>query len=201
LTGIETRLRGIVGIDGGGVDVVQGSRGLRGIDFHDLELPWIFDDVGDGRLESNARLEFQHALVLQQQQNPAAIGRVVGNRQRRACRDRIPALVFLRVDAYRKIDGQADRFDLVTAVRLLVVEIGLILKRIGLQVARVQRRIGHHVVGELDDLDIETILRGDRLDGFEDLGVRAGGRADLDGFGAGCGRDGDQGDRRDDEMT
>ena len=76
-------------------------------------------------------------------------------------------------------------FDLVPAVRLLVVEIGLVLERIRLQVAGVQRGVGDHVVGEFDDLDVEAVLCGDRLDGFEDLGMGAGGDADLDGFGTG----------------
>jgi len=47
------------------------------------------------------------------------------------------------------------------------------LKRIRLQVAGVQRGIGNRIVGELDDLNVETIPGGDRLDGLENLGVRA----------------------------
>src|SRR5467141_2557886 len=42
---IEAGLRGVVGIDRGGIHIVQGPRRLRGIHFNDLELPGIFDDV------------------------------------------------------------------------------------------------------------------------------------------------------------
>jgi hypothetical protein len=100
----------------------------------DFELPGVFNDVSDRRLESDPRLQLQHTLVLQQQKNAAAIGRIVGNRQRPALRDSIPALMFLGIDPHRKIDSQANRFDLVPAIFLLIVEIGLILKGIRLQV-------------------------------------------------------------------
>lgn len=69
------------------------------------------------------------------------------------------------------------------AVGDLVVEIGLVLERIGLQVAGVERRVGHDVVGKFDDLDVETLLGGDCLGGFQHLRVRPGGDPDLDGFG------------------
>jgi hypothetical protein len=107
----------------------------------------------------------------------------------------------LGIDAHRKIDGETGRHDLVAAVRVLVVEIGLVLERIGLQIAGIQRRVGNHIIGEFDDLNVETVLRGDRFDGFEDLGMGPGRDADLDGFAAGCARDSDQGGRRDDEIT
>jgi hypothetical protein len=90
--------------------------------------------------------------------------------------------VLLRIDPDREIDRQAHRFDLVTAIGLLIIEIGLVLKRVGLKFARIKRGIRDHVVGELDQLDIQPLLRGDRLYRFEDLGMRPRRDANLDYF-------------------
>ncbi len=73
--------------------------------------------------------------------------------------------------------------DLVFAIGHLVVEIGLMLERIGLQVAGFQRRIRHHIVGEFDDLDVEALLGGDGLGSFQHLRMRTRRHADLDGLG------------------
>jgi hypothetical protein len=67
-------------------------------------------------------------------------------------RDIRPALVLLRIDSDREIDRQAHRLDLVTAIGLLVIKVGLVLKRIGLELAGVERGVRHHVVRELDPL-------------------------------------------------
>ena len=48
------------------------------------------------QLEKNGK-ELQHALVLQQQEDTAAIRRSVGDRDRCALRHRIPALEFIRL--------------------------------------------------------------------------------------------------------
>jgi hypothetical protein len=98
--------------------------------------------------------------------------------------------VLLRIDPDREIDRQAHRLDLVTAIGLLVIKVGLVLKRIGLELAGVERGIRHHVVRELDQLDIQPLLRGDRLHGLENLGMRPRRDANLDGFSRGARRPG-----------
>ncbi|MHC2703851.1 hypothetical protein ACVMHZ_007014 [Bradyrhizobium liaoningense] len=95
--------------------------------------------------------------------------------------------MLLRIDADREIHGQADGLDLVAAVGLLVVQVRLVLKRIGLDVAGIERRVWHHVVGEFEELNIESALGGDRLHGLEDLRMRPRRHPDLDGLGPGCG--------------
>ena len=101
--------------------------------------------------------------------------------------------MLLRIDPDREIDRQPHRFDLVAAIGLLVVEIGLVLKRVCLQLAGVERRVGSDIVLELDDLDVETVFGGDRFDGLKNLRVGTGRDADLDGFGMGL-IDDDRGD-------
>jgi hypothetical protein len=58
--------------------------------------------------------------------------------------------VLLRIDPDREIDRQAYRFDLVAAIGFLVIEVGLVLKRVGLEFAGVECRIGHNIIRELD---------------------------------------------------
>src|SRR6202012_264904 len=91
--------------------------------------------------------------------------------------------------------------DLVAAVRLLVVQIRLVLKRIGLQIACIERGVRNHIVGELDDLDVEAFLGRNRLDSLQDLRVRSWRYADLDGFGAGWTCDGCGYNKRGQEKT
>lgn len=54
----------------------------------------------------------------------------------------------------------------------LIVEIGLVLKGVGLDVAGVERGVGHDIIRELDELDIKPALRRDQLHGLEDLRKR-----------------------------
>ena len=135
-------------------------------------------------------LQLDDFLVAQEKQYPTAIRGIVRDRNRAAVRDIRPALVLLRIDPDREIDRQAHRLDLVAAIGFLVIEIGLVLKRIGLKFAGVERGVRHHIVRELDQLNIEPLLRGDRLHGFEDLGMRPRRDANLDDFRRGTRRPG-----------
>ena len=70
-----------------------------------------------------------------------------------------------------------------------VFEVGEVLEVVRVDVARVERLVGHDVVGELDDLQVDALLGEGRLHLLEDLGVGRRGSADLeDGqFGGGLG--------------
>ena len=59
-----------------------------------------------------------------------------------------------------------------------VVQIGLVLEEVSVQVAVGQGFVGHDVVGELFDLQLDALLGQLVADGFQDLGVGGGGGAD-----------------------
>ncbi len=99
--------------------------------------------------------------------------------------------MLLRIEADRKVHGLGHALDLEAAVGDLVVEIGLVLEGVGLEFARGEGLVRHHVVGELDDLQVEALLGRDRLHGLEDLGMRTGRHADPDGLGPRHGRQAD----------
>ena len=63
------------------------------------------------------------------------------------------------------------------------VEIGLMLEVVGVEIAAVQRKVGLHIVGVLDD--VKGIPLGLKVGagGFEDFRVGHDGGADLDGHG------------------
>ena len=46
--------------------------------------------------------------------------------------------------------------------------------------ARIERRVRHHIVGKLDDLQVEPLLGGEGFRDLQNLGVGSGGRADPD---------------------
>ncbi len=84
LYGIEAGLGGVVGVDDGGIDVVEHARGLRGVDLRELDLLRVVGDVEGRGLEPDAVLQLDDALVLEKQESPAAVGRIVGDRDARA---------------------------------------------------------------------------------------------------------------------
>ncbi len=76
------------------------------------------------------------------------------------------------------------------AIGDLVVEIRLVLKRIGVEFAIRQRLVRHDIIREFQDLDVEPLGRSDFLHLFHDLCMRAWRDADLDGFGCSRCREG-----------
>ena len=89
-------------------------------------------------------------------------------------------LVLLRVNPDREIHRQRHGLDLVAAIGLLVVEVGQVLERVRLDLARCQSRIRHHVIREFDDLEFDALLGGDRFHRLEDLCMRSGSCRDAD---------------------
>ncbi|MCY1530867.1 hypothetical protein D9M68_660730 [compost metagenome] len=69
------------------------------------------------------------------------------------------------------------------------------LEAVGIQVARIQRGVGLHVVVEFHDLHIQAVALGNLLDDLPDLGVRTADGADADGLFLGRGATG--GDKAD----
>ena len=120
-------LSSIVRIDRSSIDIVQRPRGLCSIDLNDLQLLRIRNDVGDRRLEPHSVRQLEHTLVRQQQQDAAAIGRIVGDRQRSTIRNGVPRLMLLRVNAGWEVDRVGRPLNLVAAVGFLVVKIRLAL--------------------------------------------------------------------------
>ena len=60
------------------------------------------------------------------------------------------------------------------------------LEIVGVNITRIKRLIGDHIIGKLDDLEGDAVLFEQGFDVFEDLGVRGRGCADLQGDRLGC---------------
>ena len=110
---------------------------------------------------------------MQHQQGAAAIGRVVRNAETCALLQVFQVLDLFGIHTNREVDGVADRHDLVATVLDLLVEVGLVLVAVGVQVAGGQCRVGLHIVAELDDLDFQAVFFSDLFDLLENLRVRA----------------------------
>src|ERR1700722_15991721 len=65
--------------------------------------------------------------------------------------------MLLRIEADRPDGGEADRNDVIAARLDLVFEIGLVLKRVGVEVPVLQRLVRLGVVVEHDQLDVEAL--------------------------------------------
>src|SRR3546814_1304164 len=72
------------------------------------------------------------------------------------------------------LDGIAHRHDVVAAGGDLVVEIGHVLERVGVELAGVQRLVGQHVVAEGDDLELEPVTRRDLFHHLQNFLLGAG---------------------------
>ncbi len=64
------------------------------------------------------------------------------------------------------------------------------LKEVGVQLAVAQGQVGLHVVGELDDLQVDAHFGKERLDKLQDFRMRDGRGADLDRRVGGTGHSG-----------
>ena len=182
LAGVQASGQREVGVDGGGIQVVQRAGQLGGIHFDELDLLGVLNDVQRRGLEAGFGLELDQALVLEHQQHTAAIGGVVGDADAGAFLQILQVFDLLRIDADGEVDRVAHGHDLVATVFHLGIEVGLVLVAIAIQVAGGQCGVGLHVVGELDDLDLQAVLLGNLLHLFKNLGVRAASHADLDGL-------------------
>ena len=76
---VQAGLDGIVAVDDGQVQAVQGAGQLGGLHLHDLKAPGIVFDVQPGGLQARAVLQGDEALLLEKQEGAAAVGGVVGN--------------------------------------------------------------------------------------------------------------------------
>src|ERR1700722_12691099 len=65
-------------------------------------------------------------------------------------------MMLLRIESDRPDGGEADRNDVIAARLDLVVEVRLVLKRVGVEVAVLQRLVRLGVVVEHDELDVEA---------------------------------------------
>ena len=100
------------------------------------------------------------SLLLQQRERPAAVGGIVGNGDLRAVGQRGEAAQFLRVGAeWLDVNLAVWHRDELRAGSLVEgVEIGLMLKEIGVQLVFGDLQIGLHVIGE--DPDVQHHARG-----------------------------------------
>ena len=155
-------------------------RKLRGVQLHEFEFAGVFHHVQRRGAQARAGLELDQALPLQQQQRAAAVGRVIGNADARAFGQVFQAGVLFGINAHRKGHRPGHAHELVAPVGHLLVQIGLVLVAVGLQVARGQRGIGLHVVAEFHHFNGQPLRGGVLFHLFHDFGVRAGGGAHLE---------------------
>ncbi len=172
----------IIGVDHRRIGIIQRTRQLCGVELNDLDVLRVLGDVGWRDLETDGLIDLKHALGSQHQKRAATIGRVVRNADGCAILQLVQALHLLGVDTHWRGDGGADADDIELAVGNLVVEIGLVLEGVGLQLAIGQRLVRHDVIGEIEDFDIEALGRGNLLHLLHDLRMFGRGHADLDGF-------------------
>ena len=170
---------------------------LRCVEFDDLQMLGVLGDVGDRRLDADARLQLDQPGLLEQLQRAGAVGGIVRDRRAGAVLDVGDVLDLAGIDADRHDDALGDRDDVVAALRHLIVEIGLVLEVVDVEIVLRQRRVGDRVVGELGDLQLDALLGGEITGVAQDLRVGAGGGADANHLaGEGDGRNAQRSERR-----
>ena len=91
-------------------------------------------------------------------------------------------------DAERLQVDARSRLEVVAFLLLSVLQVGDGLVEVGVELIFVQRLVGLDVVGVLDDLDLDARIRSQVVvNVVQDLRVRRGGRADLQGVDVGGG--------------
>ena len=143
---------------------------MGGNEFADLHVLRVGADIcdpgGEGCIAQRNEL-----LRRQQFQSASFVRGIVWNGDDGTVAQIREMLDLLRVDSHRQEDRFPDRRDLVSAVLYLVVEIGLVLKRVGLEITGVESLIGNGVIADLDDFDLKPVLRSEScnlVDNFDD---------------------------------
>ena len=77
--GVQTGLKGVVAVDDGQVQAVQGAGQLGGLQLLDLQVLGVLSDVQLGGGQAYALLQGDEALLLEQEQGAALVGGVVGH--------------------------------------------------------------------------------------------------------------------------
>ena len=177
----QVDLGGIGGVDDGQIHIVQGTRQLGCFELDNLDLLRVLDDVQHGTVQTDIRLQLDDALLLQQQQRTAQVGRIVRYGDLRAGLQLVDALDLLGVAGDRIDKGIADGDQLVTTILDLGIQIGLVLEGVDIDAAIVQRDVWRDVIAEADDFNFQTVLLlGDFLGDFNHLSLGSGDGADLD---------------------
>jgi hypothetical protein len=78
--GNEVRVKCVVRVDQGEIDLVEHTRQRRGFEFLDLEVFGVVDDIVRRRQDIGRILELDQTIVLEQQERATDVGRIVRNR-------------------------------------------------------------------------------------------------------------------------
>ncbi len=162
----------VVGVDQRQVHVVQRTRQHGRFQFAELQLLGVLDNIRSRGQDVGRVLELDDALLLQQHQCAAAIGRIIGDGDRGAVLQVRQALDLLGVTAEGLDMDQRHRHEGRLAVLVEAVQVRLVLEEVGVQLLVRQLQVGLHVVAEHLDVELHAFLGQLGLDHFKDLGVR-----------------------------
>ncbi|GFN02625.1 hypothetical protein Smic_11810 [Streptomyces microflavus] len=179
----ELGLKGVVAVDDGGVHVVQGAGHGGGLQLLELQALLVGDvaQLGGG---ADAVLERDEAVLGEQLEGAAAVGGVVGDGYGLAGLDVLEVLDLLGVETQGLQVHVHDRDDGGVVLLVEVVQVGLVLEEVGVDLAGLGGGVRQDVVRELLDLQLEALLlRQVLLDEVQDVGVRRRGRGDDEGLG------------------
>ncbi|MNF90605.1 hypothetical protein D3C84_731750 [compost metagenome] len=141
-------------------------------------------------------LQRQHTGLLQQDQGAAAVAALVGDGDGGAIRQFLERLVLAGVSAEGFDVHALDDHQVGALAAVEVVQVGLGLEVVGVQVLLVHLQVGLHVVGEDLHFEVHAFLGQLGFDQLEDfrVGYRSGGDGEfLAGLGEGGGQGGGQG--------
>ncbi|GAA3241307.1 hypothetical protein GCM10020256_64190 [Streptomyces thermocoprophilus] len=142
LRGLEVGLDGVVAVDDGGVDVVEGARGLGRLQLLELEVLGVLDDVGGGGLVAGAVLEGDEPVGGEQLEGAGLVDGVVGDGDGRTALQLVGLLDLVRVEAERLQVHRDDGHDVGALLLVEVVEVRLVLEVVGAHRAVLRRRVG-----------------------------------------------------------
>ena len=170
---VELDLHGEVGVDDGGIDIIERARNLCGFDFLELEVLRVLRDILQRCLLLDAVLELQQAGFLEKEQGAAAVRRVIRDGNRSAILEVLEVFDLLGVDAHRlDVDAAgADELDLLVLFHE-VLEIRVMLEEVGIEFLVVEGEVRLDIVVEFDDVELDAFLLEQRLGCLENLGVR-----------------------------
>ena len=186
-------------VDKGGGHVGQEAGGVGGLHLHKLQLQGVGGDVLQLRHVAGGGVHLQHASGLQNLKAPALVGGVAGDSDLVSLLQLAHVGDLVGVQGQGGHDGVAQDGDVIAQVVDLLLEVGLVLEGVQVDLPGVQGVVGQLVFGKLHQLHLDVVLGQQLVDRVPLLVVgphhahldysglsRRGGRAGA-GVGAGHG--------------
>ena len=153
---------------------------MSGIQFFDVQVLRIFDDVVNGWCCACCIVQSDQVNGLQQQQSASAVGYVIRDSDRIAVLNFTVICIFVRVDPQWRHKSESDWCQVCVVVCVVVFQESYVLEGVQVEFAVVQSDVRLVVISEFDDFKVDVLIFQTLCDSFPDFDCGFADQTDFD---------------------